>query len=50
MTSSVIPMLANLASFAGFDTQTCVQRSVCETYRTPERYGYLALPVRYFML
>lgn len=48
--SSILPMLTNVASFAGLDAKTCVQRSVCETYRNPERYGYLVLPIRYFML
>lgn len=47
---SLLPLLVNLASTAGFDSMTCVQRSVCETYRDPDRYGYLVLPVRYFML
>ncbi|XP_057368704.1 uncharacterized protein LOC130689777 [Daphnia carinata] len=50
MASSILPMLNNVASFAGLDAKTCVQRSVCETYRNPERYGYLVLPIRYFML
>ncbi|KAI9559084.1 hypothetical protein GHT06_015873 [Daphnia sinensis] len=48
--SSILPLLNNVASFAGLDAKTCVQRSVCETYRNPERYGYLVLPIRYFML
>ncbi|XP_046456963.1 uncharacterized protein LOC124204020 [Daphnia pulex] len=50
ISSSILPMIANVASLAGLDAKTCVQRSVCETYRNPERYGYLVFPVRYFML
>ena len=50
ISSTVLPVLANVASLAGLDPQKCMARSVCETYRTPERYGYLVLPVRYFLL
>ena len=50
VSSSVLAMVAKVGSMVGLDPQTCVQRSICETYRRPERYGYLTLPVRYFLM
>lgn len=48
--SSILGMISSVASFAGLEPQRCVQRSVCEVHRSPERYGKLGLPIRYFLL
>jgi len=41
-------MGADLSNKVGLDTTTCLQKTICESHRTPKKYGMLATPFQMF--
>lgn len=38
----------NIGNQIGVDPMQCLQKTICESYRYPERYGSLVWPFQYF--